>query len=77
MELKEYGKAADDFSESLNLEADDVDTLLRRAKAYYLAGEKDKAKVDIEECLKRKRKSAYDAGREEIFKHIGVKLEEI
>jgi len=77
MELKEYGKAADDFSESLNLEAGDVDTLLRRAKAYYLAGEKDKAKADIEEYLKRKRKLAYDAGREEIFKHIGVMPEDI
>ena len=75
--LEEYGKAIDDFSESLNLETDHVNTLLRRAKAYYLAGEKDKAKADIEEYLKRKRKSAYDAGREEIFKHIGVKLEEI
>ena len=77
MEQEEYGKAIDDFSESLNMEADDVDTLLRRAKAYYLAGEKDKAKADIDEYLKRKRKSAYDAGREEIFKHIGVKLEDI
>jgi tetratricopeptide (TPR) repeat protein len=77
MELKEYGKAADDFSESMNLETDHVNTLLMRGKAYYLAGEKDKAKADIEEYLKRKRKSAYDAGREKIFKQIGVKLEDI
>jgi tetratricopeptide (TPR) repeat protein len=77
MELEEYGKAADDFTESLNLEKDHVNTLLMRGKAYYLAGEKDKAKADIEEYLSRKRKSAYDAGREEIFKHIGVMPEGI
>jgi tetratricopeptide (TPR) repeat protein len=77
MELKEYGKAADDFSKSLNLEVDDADTLVRRAKAYYLAGEKEKAKADIEEYLKRKRKLAYDAGRDEILKHIGVMPEDI
>ena len=77
MELEEYGKAADDFSESLNLEMDHANTLLMRGKAYYLAGEKDKAKADIEEYLKRKRKSAYDAGRKEIYKHIGVMPEDI
>jgi len=51
--------------------------LLMCAKAYYLADEKDKAKVDIDEYLSRKRKLAYDAGREEIYKHIGVMPEEI
>ena len=77
MELKEYGKAVDDFSESLKLETDHFDTLVMRAKAYYLAGEKDKAKADIEEYLSRKRKLAYDEGRDAIFKQIGVKLEDI
>jgi len=77
MELKEYDKAIDDFSESLKLETNHVDTLLMRAKAYYLSYEKDKAKTDIEEYLNRKRKFVYDAGREEIFKQIGVKLEDI
>jgi len=77
MELKEYSKAVDDFSESLKLETDRVDTLLMRAKAYYLSYKKDKAKADIEEFLSRKHKLAYDAGREEIFKQISVKLEDI
>ncbi|GBU28650.1 hypothetical protein R84B8_02210 [Treponema sp. R8-4-B8] len=76
MELKEYGKAIDDFSESLRLQPDS-NTLLMRAKAYYLADEKDKAKADIDEYLKRERKLAYDAGREEIFKQIGVMPEDI
>jgi len=77
MELKEYGKAIEDFSESLKLETDNIDTLLMRAKAYHLNWEKDKAKTDIEEYLSRKRKSAYDAGRKEIFKLIGVMPEDI
>ena len=77
MELKEYGKAIEDFSESLKLETDHLDTLLMRAKAYHLSWEKDKAKADIEEYLNRKRKLEYDAGKEEIFKQIGVKLEDI
>ena len=77
MELKEYSKAVDDFSESLNLKTDNVNTLVMRAKTYYLNHEKDKAKADIDEYLSRKRKLAYDEGREEIFKQIGVKLEDI
>jgi tetratricopeptide (TPR) repeat protein len=72
MELKEYGKAIDDFSESLRLEPEINNTLLQRGKAYYLAGEKAKAKADFEEYLNRKRKLADDAGRAEISKHIGV-----
>ena len=77
MELKEYSKAIEDFSESLKLETYHLDTLLMRAKAYHLNCEKDKAKTDIEEYLNRKHELAYDAGREEIFKQIGVKLEDI
>ncbi len=77
MELKEYGKAIEDFSESLKLLTDQFDTLLMRAKAYHLNYEKEKAKADIEEFLNRKRKLAYEAGREEIFKQIGVMPEEI
>jgi len=77
MELEEYGKAIDDFSESLKLETNNVDTLLMRAKAYYMYWENDKAKADIEEYLNRKRKMVYDAGREEIFKQIGVMPEDI
>jgi tetratricopeptide (TPR) repeat protein len=77
MELKEYGKAIDDFSESLKIDTDHFDTLLMRAKAHHFNWEKDKAKADIEEYLNRKRKLAYDEGKEEIFKQIGVKLEDI
>jgi tetratricopeptide (TPR) repeat protein len=77
LELKEYGKAIDDFSESLKLETDHLDTLIMRAKAYHLNHEKDKAKADIEEYLKRKRNLVYNEGREEIFKQIGVMPEEI
>jgi tetratricopeptide (TPR) repeat protein len=72
LELKDYGKAIDDFSESLGLEPDRNNTLLQRGKAYYLAGEKDKAKADFEEYLNRKRNLADDAGRAEISKHIGA-----
>ena len=65
MALKEYGKAAD------------VDTLLRRAKAYYLAGEKDKAKADIEEYLNRKHRETDFAGRKKIHELAGIKPEDI
>jgi tetratricopeptide (TPR) repeat protein len=77
MELKDYGKAIDDFSESLRLEPDRNYILLLRGKAYYLAGEKDKAKADFDEYLSRKRNLADDAGRTEISKHIGVIPEDI
>jgi len=77
-ELKEYGKAIDDFSESLCLKPEYNDeTLLLRGKAYYLAGEKAKAKADIEEYLNRERNTADAAGRSKIFKIIGVKPEDI
>jgi len=96
MELKEYRKAIEDFTETLRLgdnhffvikgiseyefsNRNYVDTFLMRGKAYYLAGEKDKAKADFEEYLKRKQKSGCDKSRteEEIFKHIGVMPEDI
>jgi len=89
MELKEYGKAVEDFSESLCfLPAQDYtqvifggdaygDRLLMRGKAYYLADEKDKAKADFEEYLKRRRDNEDASCREKIYKHIGVKLEDI
>jgi len=84
MELKNYNKAIDDFSETLRMESHydntptseeeypklDVgdkcsgdffrskpnfdETLLLRGKAYYLVGEKDKAKADFDEYKKRK-----------------------
>jgi len=78
VELKEYGKAIEDFSESLRLipEYND-DTLLLRGKAYYLAGEKDKAKADIEEYLDRTRKNAEAAGCKEILKIFGAMPEDI
>jgi len=77
-ELKEYGKAIDDFSEYLRLKPEYNDeTLLMRAKAYYLAGEKDKAKADIDEYLNRKRKEADENKREEIIRIAGVTQEEV
>jgi len=42
-----------------------------------MAGEKDKAKVDFEECLNRRRDVVNDKCREEIYKRIGVNLEVI
>jgi len=75
--LKDYDKAIEDFSETLRLKPDHDETLLLRGKAYYLAGEKEKAITDFEEYLKRERISAYDAGREKIFKLIGVMPENI
>jgi len=76
-ELKEYDKAIEDFSETLNLIPHYDDTLLLRAKAYYLAGEKEKAKADIEEYLNRKRKTADDNNRREIINYTGITLEDI
>jgi len=65
-EIKDYGKAIDDFSETLRLhpsynekltlEPNYDETLLLRGKAYYLSGEKDKAKADFDEYKKRKHK---------------------
>jgi len=77
-ELKEYGKAIDDFSEYLRLEPEYNDeTLLMRAKAYYLAGEKVKAKADIDKYLNRKRREADENKREEIIRITGVTQEEV
>jgi len=64
-------------SESKYSKPDYVDTLLMRGKAYYLAGEKDKAKTDFEEFLNRKCKIADDRYRNEVFMYIGVKPEDI
>jgi tetratricopeptide (TPR) repeat protein len=71
-ELKDYNKAINDFSESFHLKQDHDKTLLLRGKAYFLAGEKEKAKADITEYLSRKRKTADDASRNEIIRIIGV-----
>jgi lipoprotein NlpI len=76
MELKEYGKAIEDFSETLNLKPHD-DTLLLRGKAYYLAGEKDKSKADIDEYLNRKHREADIAGRKKIHELTGINPEDI
>jgi tetratricopeptide (TPR) repeat protein len=99
LELEDYGKAIDDFSESLRLmehifepkendKAEEdfsksqsldryADTLLLRGKAFYLAGEKDKANPDFKEYINIKRKLADDEVRNEINHLIGVKLEDI
>ena len=89
LELKEYSKAIEDFSETLCLRDNDsnseskhskpdyVDTLLMRGKAYYLTGEKDKAKTDFEEYLNRKCKIADDENRAEVSEYIGIKPEDV
>jgi tetratricopeptide (TPR) repeat protein len=88
LELKEYSKAIEDFSETLRLRDNDlspnskyfkpdyVDTLLMRGKAYYLAGKKDKAKADFEEYLNRKCNIEDEKNRAEVYEHIGVKPED-
>ena len=76
-ELKDYSKAIEDFSETLRLKPNHDETLLIRGKAYYLAGEKGKAKADIDEYLNRKHNAAETAGRSEILKIVGVKPEDI
>jgi len=96
-ELKDFGKAIDDFSESLcffqeykekhlkNLDKYELDnkdqvyreTLLMRTKAYYLAGEKDKARADMEEYLNLKQKDEDTANYNEIKKIVGITPEEI
>jgi len=76
-ELKEYGKAVEDFSETLRMRQSHDDTLLLRGKAYYLSGEKDKAKADIEEYLNRNRIVADENNRKEIIKIVGIKPEDI
>jgi tetratricopeptide (TPR) repeat protein len=89
LELKEYSKAIEDFSETIRLRDNDLsseskyskpeyfDTLLMRGKAFYLTGEKVKAKTDFEEFLNRKCKIADDRYRNEVFLYIGVKPEDI
>jgi tetratricopeptide (TPR) repeat protein len=88
LELKEYSKAIEDFTETLRLIDNDsisksffsepgVDTLLIRGKAYYLAGEKDKAKTDFEEYLNRKCKFEDDRNRRDVSEFIGIKPEDI
>jgi len=89
VELKEYSKAIEDFSETLHLvdnnlspeseylKPDYSETLLMRGKAYYLAGEKDKAKTDFNEYLNRKCSIADDKNRAEVSEYIGIKLEDI
>jgi len=54
-----------------------ADTYLMRGKAYWLSGEKDKAKADFKEYISIKRNSAEDKGREEISHLIGVRPENI
>jgi tetratricopeptide (TPR) repeat protein len=77
LELKEYGKAIGDFSESLSFKPNDKDTLLLRAKAYYFAGEKDKTKEAFEEFLSRMHNDADTAGREKIYELTGLRPEDI
>ncbi|GBU28634.1 hypothetical protein R84B8_02194 [Treponema sp. R8-4-B8] len=76
-ELKDYCKAIEDFSETLRLNPDHDEALLMRAKAYYLSGEKDRAKADIEKYLNRKQKAANEANRNEIIEIVGFTPEEI
>jgi phosphatidate phosphatase PAH1 len=71
-----------DFISSYNFDLafppkQDDEELLTRGKAYFLNGEKDKAIADFDEYLRRKRNTANGAGREAIYKLIGVRLEDI
>jgi len=82
MELLKYDRAIDDFTESLHLRVDCYtpqynNILLMRGKTYYLLGEIEKTKTDIEECLNLKRKAADAWGRRMIPEFLGVNLEEI
>jgi tetratricopeptide (TPR) repeat protein len=70
IELKEYAKAIGDFSESLCIKDSDI-TLLLRGKAYYMAGEKKKAKEDFDEYKKRKHKDVDFAIHREFLHLIG------
>jgi len=55
-ETGNYKKATDEFSESLRLNPANIRSLLMRGNAYIGAGEKAKAKADLDEYLRRKRK---------------------
>jgi len=86
-EINDYGKAIDDFSETLrlqpsyneklHLEPNYDETLLLRGKAYYLSGENDKAKADIKEYINRKRKDTDIKLRDKIIELIGFMPEDI
>jgi hypothetical protein len=54
----------------------DGDTLLLRAKAYYLAGEKDKTKVVFDEYLNKIHNDADTARRKNICELTGLKPED-
>jgi tetratricopeptide (TPR) repeat protein len=54
-ETGDYKKAIEEFSESLRLNPAHIKTLLMRGNAYIGVGEKDKAKADLDEYLRRKR----------------------
>jgi tetratricopeptide (TPR) repeat protein len=73
-------KSIEDCIEQMDIDvvySDYFETLLLRGKAYYLSGEKDKAKADIEEYLSRKRKIADDESHNEIIKLTGITPEDI
>jgi len=70
-------KESDKYYELLRSFPNHDETLLLRGKAYYLAGEKDKAKADIKEYLNRKHKDADTTVRNEIVKIVGVIPEDI
>ena len=56
-ETGDYKNAINDFSESLRLNPAHNRSLLMRGNAYIGAGEKDKAKADLDEYLRRKREN--------------------
>jgi tetratricopeptide (TPR) repeat protein len=60
-ELKDYEKAIVDFSKSILIRPDYIKSLLMRGNAYLGTGEKDKAKADFDEYLRKKRE--WDAIR--------------
>jgi tetratricopeptide (TPR) repeat protein len=53
------------------------ETFLFRGKAYYMAGEKDKAKTDIKEYINRKRKDTDTNINDKIIELIGFMPEDI
>ncbi|MDR2952227.1 MAG: tetratricopeptide repeat protein, partial [Treponema sp.] len=92
LELNDYNKAIGNFTEILcnmpdfkkiitskdtSLKQNFYEILRMRGKAYFLAGEKMKAKADFGEYLKRKREETAAVTRNSIFKLIGVMPEDI